>query len=80
MCLLKLGDKTDLYKDTAQYSRIKGAGFMHIVAVSGVQYRFFGKKRELISARKLGLFGLLALFLHMNFALLIGRIYVQIQV
>ncbi len=44
---LMLGDKTDFYRDAALYARMRGAGFMHVVAVSGVQYRFFGKKRKL---------------------------------
>ena len=39
---LMLDDKTDFYKDTALYARLKGAGFMHIVAVSGVLYLFLG--------------------------------------
>ena len=44
---LMLGDKSDFYQDTTLYARMRGAGFIHVVAVQGVQYRFFGKKREL---------------------------------
>jgi hypothetical protein len=58
MCLLKLGDKTGLYKDTAQYSRIKGAGFMHIVAVSGVLLRFLVVWPIAVKPQKQGLYGL----------------------
>ena len=42
---LMLDDKTDFYKDTALYARLKGAGFMHIVVVSGAKhllFKFFG--------------------------------------
>ena len=35
---LMLGDKTDFYRDTVLYARMRGAGFMHIVAVSGVKH------------------------------------------
>lgn len=37
---LMLGDKTDFYKDTALYARMRGAGFMHIAAVSGMHVAF----------------------------------------
>lgn len=37
-----LDDKTDFYKDTALYARLKGAGFMHIVAVSGLHLSLLG--------------------------------------
>ncbi len=39
---LMLGDKTDFYRDIPLYASMRGAGFMHIVAVSGVQYLIFG--------------------------------------
>ncbi|MBP5168222.1 MAG: hypothetical protein ILP14_03355, partial [Oscillospiraceae bacterium] len=28
-----LGDKTDFYQNTTLYARMRGAGFMHVVAV-----------------------------------------------
>ncbi|MBR0161080.1 MAG: ComEC/Rec2 family competence protein, partial [Oscillospiraceae bacterium] len=37
---LMLGDKTDFYRDTALYARMRGAGFMHVVAVSGMHIAF----------------------------------------
>ena len=37
---LMLGDKTDFYRDTPLYARMRGAGFMHIVAVSGMHVAF----------------------------------------
>ena len=40
MRALMLGDKTDFYKDTALYARMQGAGFMHVVAVSGMHIAF----------------------------------------
>ena len=30
---LMLGDKSDFYQDTTLYARMRGAGFMHVVAV-----------------------------------------------
>ena len=53
---------------------------MHIVAVSGVQYRFFGKKAGAQKARKLGLLGLSASFPYMNSALLKRWVYVFFRV
>jgi hypothetical protein len=53
---------------------------VHIVAVSGVQYRFFGKKRELRRPVNWGLSGLLAPFPHINFALLTRWNYVFFRV
>jgi len=51
---LMLGDKTDFYKDTALYARMKGAGFMHIVAVSGMHVAFLvGLIQLLFGARPL---------------------------
>ena len=37
---LMLGDKTDFYRDPVLYARMRGAGFMHIVAVSGMHVAF----------------------------------------
>ena len=39
---LLLGDKTDFYQDLPLYASMRGAGFMHVVAVSGVQYLLLG--------------------------------------
>lgn len=39
---LMLGDKTDFYQDLPLYASMRGAGFMHIVAVSGAQYLLLG--------------------------------------
>ena len=39
---LLLGDKSDFYDDLPLYAAMRGAGFMHVVAVSGVQYLIFG--------------------------------------
>ena len=52
MRALMLGDKTDFYKDTALYARMQGAGFMHIVAVSGMHIAFLvGMIQLLFGAR-----------------------------
>ncbi|MBQ9663392.1 MAG: DNA internalization-related competence protein ComEC/Rec2 [Oscillospiraceae bacterium] len=52
MRALMLGDKTDFYKDTALYARMRGAGFMHIVAVSGMHIAFLvGMIQLLFGAR-----------------------------
>ena len=49
---LMLGDKTDFYRDTALYARMRGAGFMHIVAVSGMHVAFLvGMIQLLFGAR-----------------------------
>ena len=40
MRALMLGDKTDFYQDAGLYARMRGAGFMHIVAVSGMHIAF----------------------------------------
>ena len=40
MRALMLGDKTDFYQSTALYAHMRGAGFMHIVAVSGMHVAF----------------------------------------
>ena len=37
---LMLGDKTDFYRDLPLYASMRGAGFMHIVAVSGMHIAF----------------------------------------
>ncbi|MBO5544060.1 MAG: hypothetical protein J5949_05450 [Oscillospiraceae bacterium] len=42
MRALLLGDKADFYGDLPLYASMRGAGFMHVVAVSGVQYLIFG--------------------------------------
>jgi len=55
---LMLDDKTDFYKDTALYARLKGAGFMHIVAVSGVLLRFLVVWPIAVKPQKQGLYGL----------------------
>ena len=39
---LMLGDKSDFYQDTTLYARMRRAGFIHAVAVSGVLYLFLG--------------------------------------
>ena len=40
MRALMLGEKTDFYRSTALYAKMRGAGFMHIVAVSGMHVAF----------------------------------------
>ena len=40
MRALMLGDKTDFYRDTALYASMRGAGLMHVVAVSGMHIAF----------------------------------------
>ena len=54
-------------------------GIIYIVAANVVQYRFFGKARAQ-KVRKLGLSGLLASFPYIDFAHLIGQIYVFFRV
>ena len=52
MRALMLGDKTDFYRDTALYARMRGAGFMHVVAVSGMHIAFLvGMIQLLFGAR-----------------------------
>ena len=49
---LMLGDKTDFYKDIPLYTCMQGAGFMHIVAVSGMHVAFLvGMIQVLFGAR-----------------------------
>ena len=51
---LMLGDKTDFYQDTTLYARMRGAGFMHVVAVSGMHIAFLvGMIQLLFGARPL---------------------------
>ena len=57
MRALMLGDKTAFYKDTALYARMQGAGFMHVVAVSRVQYLIFGIYRIARKPHFTGFFG-----------------------
>ena len=59
---LILGDKNDLYRDDALYVALSRAGLMHIAAVSGVQYRIFGKRRELKRPVNWGFLGSRPLF------------------
>ena len=40
MRALLLGDKTDFYDDLPLYASMRGAGFMHVVAVSGMHIAF----------------------------------------
>ncbi len=52
MQALMLGDKTDFYQDLPLYARMRGAGFMHIVAVSGMHIAFLvGVIQLLLGAR-----------------------------
>ena len=54
MRALMLGDKTDFYQDTTLYARMRGAGLMHIVAVSGMHVAFLvGMIQLLFGARPL---------------------------
>ena len=49
---LMLGDKTDFYRDIPLYASMRGAGFMHIVAVSGMHIAFLvGMIQLLFGAR-----------------------------
>ena len=49
---LMLGDKTDFYRDLPLYASMRGAGFMHIVAVSGMHIAFLvGMIQLLFGAR-----------------------------
>ena len=49
---LMLGDKTDFYRDIPLYASMRGAGFMHIVAVSGMHVAFLvGMIQLLFGAR-----------------------------
>ncbi|MCR5089962.1 MAG: DNA internalization-related competence protein ComEC/Rec2 [Oscillospiraceae bacterium] len=51
---LMLGDKTDFYQDLPMYADMRGAGFMHIVAVSGMHIAFLvGMMQLLLGARPL---------------------------
>ena len=51
---LMLGDKTDFYRDLPLYASMRGAGFMHIVAVSGMHIAFLaGLLQLLFGARPL---------------------------
>lgn len=50
---LMLGDKTELYQDTALHNAMSRAGFMHIVAVSGMHIAFLvGLIRLLLGATR----------------------------
>ena len=40
MRALMLGDKTDFYRDIPLYAGMRGAGFMHVVAISGMHIAF----------------------------------------
>ena len=52
MKALMLGEKTDFYQDLPLYARMRGAGFMHIVAVSGMHVAFLvGMIQLLFGAR-----------------------------
>ena len=52
MKALMLGEKTDFYRDLPLYARMRGAGFMHIVAVSGMHVAFLvGMIQLLFGAR-----------------------------
>ncbi len=52
MKALLLGDKTDFYQDTALYARMRGAGLMHVAAVSGMHIAFLvGMIQLLFGAR-----------------------------
>ena len=49
---LMLGDKTDFYRDLPLYADMRGAGFMHVVAVSGMHIAFLvGMIQLLFGAR-----------------------------
>lgn len=49
---LMLGDKTDFYRDLPLYADMRGAGFMHVVAVSGMHIAFLvGMIQILFGAR-----------------------------
>lgn len=50
-----LGDKSGLYDDTALYTALSRAGFMHIAAVSGMHLAFFAGFVQLLTGR--GRFG-----------------------
>lgn len=51
---LMLGDKSDFYSDLPLYASMRGAGFMHIVAVSGMHIAFLaGLLQLLFGARPL---------------------------
>ncbi len=51
---LMLGDKTDFYQDLPMYANMRGAGFMHVVAVSGMHIAFLvGMMQLLLGARPL---------------------------
>ena len=52
MKALMLGEKTDFYRDLPLYAHMRGAGFMHIVAVSGMHVAFLvGMIQLLFGAR-----------------------------
>ncbi len=52
MKALLLGDKNDFYRDTVLYARMRGAGLMHVVAVSGMHIAFLvGMIQLLFGAR-----------------------------
>ena len=52
MKALMLGEKTDFYRDLPLYANMRGAGFMHIVAVSGMHVAFLvGMIQLLFGAR-----------------------------
>ena len=54
MKALMLGEKTDFYQDLPLYARMRGAGFMHIVAVSGMHVAFLvGMIQLLFGARQM---------------------------
>ena len=49
---LMLGDKTDFYRDIPLYASMRGAGFMHIVAVSGMHIAFLVGMIQLLFGAK----------------------------
>ena len=55
---LMLGDKSDFYQDTTLYARMRRAGFIHVVAVSGVLLRFLVVWPIAVKPQKQGFYGL----------------------